>query len=73
MFGKGVAGEAARAALGWYWAETEAASVVSYVDPNNLRSRRLAERLGGILETDAPLPRGETPEETLVYRHRRPQ
>ncbi len=71
--GKGIAGEAARAALCWYWAETDAQSVVSYTNPANLRSRRLAERLGAVLDADAPLPRGETPDETLVYRHRRPQ
>ena len=71
--GKGLAEEAARAALGWYWAETHAQSVVSYTDPANRRSRRLAERLGATPDPDAPLPRGETPEETLVYRHRRPQ
>lgn len=71
--GKGFAEEAARAALGWYWAETDAQSVVSYTNPANLRSRRLAERLGAVLDADAPLPRGETPDETLVYRHRRPQ
>ena len=71
--GHGYAEEAARAALGWYWAETGADSVVSYTDPGNLRSRRLAERLGATLDPDAPLPRGETPDETVVYRHRRPQ
>ncbi len=71
--GRGLAFEAARAALGWYWAETGADSVVSYVTPGNLRSERLAERLGGSPDPDAPLPRGETPDETLVYRHRRPQ
>ena len=27
----------------------------------------------GDFDRDASLPRGETPDETLVYRHRRPQ
>ena len=35
----------------------------------NVRSRALAERLGAILDANAPLPNGETPEETVVYRH----
>jgi RimJ/RimL family protein N-acetyltransferase len=71
--GKGFAEEAARAALDWYWAETDASSVVSYVTPGNLRSERLAARLGALPDLEAPLPLGETPDETLVYRHRRPQ
>jgi RimJ/RimL family protein N-acetyltransferase len=44
--GRGIAQEAARAALGWTWAETGLASLVSYIDPRNQRSIRLAERLG---------------------------
>lgn len=44
--GRGVAQEAARAALGWTWASTDLASLVSYIHPENHRSIRLAERLG---------------------------
>ncbi|WP_223421427.1 GNAT family N-acetyltransferase [Tateyamaria pelophila] len=69
--GKGYAFEAAGAALAWYWANTDADSVVSYIDPDNARSRALAEKLGATLDTSAPRPVGETAEETIVYRHRR--
>jgi RimJ/RimL family protein N-acetyltransferase len=44
--GRGIAQEAARAALDWTWAHTGLASLVSYIDPRNHRSIRLAERLG---------------------------
>lgn len=70
--GKGYAREAATAARDWYWANTEARSVVSYLHPQNDRSIALAKRLGATRDADAPLPDGETPEETVVYRHRRP-
>lgn len=69
--GKGIATEAATAALDWYWANTDAPSVVSYIDPGNTRSRALAEKLGASHDPDAPLPEGETADETMVYRHRR--
>lgn len=69
--GKGIATEAATAALDWYWANTDAPSVVSYIDPGNTRSRALAEKLGACHDPSAPLPEGETADETMVYRHRR--
>lgn len=69
--GKGYAFEAATAALKWYWADTSADSVVSYIDPANKRSRALAEKLGAFRDPAAPLPVGETADETLVFRHRR--
>lgn len=69
--GKGYAFEAAQAALAWYWANTDAESIVSYIDPANLRSRALAEKLGATLDKSAALPIGETAGETIVYRHRR--
>lgn len=69
--GKGYAFEAANAALDWYWANTIADSVVSYIDPANTRSRTLAEKLGATHDPAAPLPEGETADETLVYRHAR--
>jgi len=68
--GKGLAFEAASAArdhifdaLGWDTA-------VSYIDPDNTRSIRLAERLGARLDTGAA-----TPPDTncLVYRHPAPR
>lgn len=65
--GQGYATEAAQAArhfafgiLGW-------TTVVSYVDAENARSIRLAERLGAVLDADAGS------EELLVFRHTRPQ
>ncbi len=68
--GKGIAFEAATAArrdaferLGWETA-------VSYIDPENVRSIALAERLGATLDQSAPQPKPETP--CLVYRHPTP-
>lgn len=69
--GKGYATEAAQAALDWYWANTDAHSVVSYITPGNTRSEALATKLGATPDPDAPLPDGETRDETTVYRHGR--
>jgi RimJ/RimL family protein N-acetyltransferase len=66
--GKGFAFEAASAALNWAW-DQGYDTLVSYITPENTRSRALAERLGAVLDAGAPLPDGETPEETVVYRH----
>lgn len=71
--GKGYAFEAAKAARDWYWANTSAETVVSYVTPGNTRSEALATRLGATPDPDAPLPTGETRDGTTVYRHRRPR
>lgn len=49
--------------LGW---ET----TVSYIDAENVRSRRLAERLGCTIDEAAPTPRNEP---VLVYRHPKPE
>ena len=70
--GKGYAHEAARAArdhafqtLGWDTA-------VSYIAPDNARSRALASRLGARIDTDAAqLPYPDKP--SVVYRHPRPE
>lgn len=67
--GKGYAQEAATAALHWAWAQGRE-TLVSYITPGNSRSIALAERLGATPDPDAPLPEGETPAETIVYRHR---
>jgi RimJ/RimL family protein N-acetyltransferase len=68
--GTGIATEAAQAAikhafdvLGWQTA-------VSYIGEGNARSIRLAEKLGAVLDRDAPQPRPAEP--LLVYRHARP-
>ncbi len=67
--GTGIATEAARASikhaydvLGWQTA-------VSYIAPGNARSIRLAEKLGAVLDPDAPRPAADT----LVYRHPKPK
>lgn len=67
--GRGLAFEAVEAArrhafhaLGW-------TTAVSYVAHENLRSIRLAERLGATRDPDAPTPRGE---DCIVFRHAPP-
>jgi RimJ/RimL family protein N-acetyltransferase len=65
--GHGYAFEAARAALDW--AQGRLAPLVSYVTPGNHRSEALARRLGAAPDPDAPLPDGETRDETTVWRH----
>lgn len=66
--GKGFAFEAARAFCDWGLTERRLPTLVSYVDPDNLRSRQLAERLGATL--DAAAPRNDPRD--LVYRHAAP-
>ena len=65
MEGQGIACEAARALRDWARDARRLPTLVSYVDPENLRSRRLAERLGAVPDPDAP--RQEVSD--LVYRH----
>lgn len=64
--GQGYAREAAEAARAFAFDELGWDSVVSYVDPANARSVRLAERLGAV-------PGPETPEGVRVFRHLRPE
>lgn len=68
--GRGLAFEAVQAArahafeaLGW-------TTAVSYIDPDNARSIRLAERLGAMRDADAAHPHPAEP--CLVYRHPHP-
>lgn len=67
--GRGIAMRAAHLALGWFWTHTGAETLVSYISPDNARSIALARRLGATRDPQAPLPDGETPTETVVYRH----
>ncbi|WP_171178020.1 GNAT family N-acetyltransferase [Ruegeria sp. HKCCD8929] len=67
--GHGYATEAALAALDWAWAELPVKTIVSYITPGNNRSVAVAERLGAEPDPKAPLPTGETRDETIVYRH----
>lgn len=63
--GKGFAYEAAAALRTWGKDVRRLETLVSYVDPGNARSARLAERLGATLDTNARRP---DPSD-LVYRH----
>jgi len=63
--GRGYATEAARAARDWAYGARGLTTLVSFIDPENIRSIRVAERLGCHLDPDAWR---EDPED-LVYRH----
>jgi len=63
--GKGYAFEAATAMRDWAFRSRRLETLVSYVDPGNARSIRLAERLGAALDNQA---RKQDPGD-LVYRH----
>lgn len=66
--GRGYAYEAASAARRWAFTETGLTTLVSYVDPQNIRSARLAERLGATIDPQGLTPNGDP---ILVYRHNR--
>jgi len=66
--GKGYAVEAASALRDWAFGSRGMATLVSYIDPDNTPSRRLAERMGARIDPDAATPDGEP---CLVYRHDR--
>lgn len=67
--GQGFAYEAARAARDHDYRTHGVTTLVSYIDPQNARSIRLAERLGARLDPDAkPADPGD-----LVYRHPGPE
>jgi RimJ/RimL family protein N-acetyltransferase len=66
--GRGYAYEAAKALREWAFNICGLETLVSYMDPDNIRSRRLAERLGA--ELDAKAPRIDRAD--LVFRHPNP-
>ncbi|WP_170476798.1 GNAT family N-acetyltransferase [Ruegeria arenilitoris] len=66
--GHGYVTEAAYAALNWAWKQGFE-TLVSYITPGNDGSVAVARRLGAKRDAYAPLPQGETPSETIVYRH----
>lgn len=70
--GHGYAFEAATAARAWYWANTNAQTLVSYIDPANARSIALATKLGAQPDPNGPWATGESAADTTVFRHRRP-
>lgn len=63
--GQNIAYEAATAMRDWITVHRPVKTLVSYIDPENLRSVKLAERLGALLDKGA-IP--QDPED-LVYRH----
>ena len=68
--GKGIAYEAATAARADAYTRLGWETAVSYIAPENLRSIRLAERLGAVLDPTAKTPAPDKP--CLVYRHPAP-
>ncbi len=66
--GRGYAHEAAAALRDWVWATQGRTTLVSYIDPDNARSIRLAQRLGAV--PDAAAPKQDAGD--LVFRHNRP-
>jgi len=68
--GKGIAHEAALAVRDWCYNMRGLTLLMSYIDPRNARSIRLAERMGAVLDEAAPLPEGEL---CVAYRHPGPE
>ena len=68
--GRGIAAEAARARARLGLRRARLDTLVSYIDPDNARSIRLAERLGAVVDPAAPQPRTTR---RLVYRHPGPE
>jgi RimJ/RimL family protein N-acetyltransferase len=68
--GKGLAREAALAVRSWAYGSLGLTTLVSYIDPRNVRSIGLAERLGARRDDAAPKPEGEV---CVVYRHPSPE
>ena len=65
--GQGYATEAAARLRDWAFAHVGLPSLVSYMDPSNAASARVAQRLGAVLDPVAPRQKGD--EADLVYRH----
>lgn len=65
--GQGYATEGATAVRDWAFATLGLPTLVSYIDPDNTASCRVAERLGAVLDHAAP----RTDPADLVYRHGR--
>ena len=63
--GQGYVTEAARALRDWAFGPLGLTTLVSYIDPANVRSAAVAERLGAVLDPRAPR---QDPAD-LVYRH----
>ena len=63
--GQGFAVEAASAAKDWIFANTKRTTLVSFIDPENAASIRVAEKLGGTPDPEA----WREDADDLVYRH----
>lgn len=63
--GNGYITEAARALLGWAFSDLRLTTLVSYVDPGNVRSIAVAKRLGGVVDHSA----ARQDESDLVFRY----
>ncbi len=70
--GRGLAREAAAACITHAYRDLGWDSAVSYIAPDNSRSRALAERLGAVIDPDAAPSPNFTDTPPLVYRHPRP-
>ncbi|MEQ8506828.1 MAG: GNAT family N-acetyltransferase [Rhodospirillales bacterium] len=66
--GRGYATEAALTARDWAYRELGLKPLMSFVHPENLPSRAVAERIGAVIEGEGEL-RGEP---RLIYRHLKP-
>ncbi len=66
--GKGIATEAAKRLKAWVWDETDLATFVSYIAPENIASIRVAEKLGAYRDDACARP----DDNPVVYRHDRP-
>lgn len=64
--GRGYVTEAAAALRDWAFGPRGLDRLVSYIDPDNARSIAVAERLGAVIDPDAPRPDAAD----LVYLHR---
>ena len=67
--GNGYATEAARALRDWGLGPGGLATLVSYIGPENTASERVAQRLGGRPDAEAPRQPGAGNEDDLVYRY----
>ena len=70
--GKGLAYEAAKACVDHAWHALNWDTFVSYIDPRNAPSIKLAERLGAVHDRQAKFPNPLRPW-GLVYRHPKPE
>lgn len=69
--GTGIATEAAQAAITHAWDVLNWRTIVHYIDADNTRSIRLAEKLGAAFDPSAPQPRPD--KLCLVYRQPQPE